>query len=88
MSTLAMTRYLLECDGCQTTMGTESGGLRSALEARAAAYSEGWRFPPQLRADGTLGVNASDVCPKCIDGWTPERRSTGSRVLKNSEAPQ
>lgn len=72
MSGRTITRYVLACDGC----GKEMPEAQSATEARAAGYSDGWRFPPQAKADGSTSSNASDVCPACLPGWTtqPTRR--------------
>jgi hypothetical protein len=67
-----ITRYVLACDGCRT----ELPEAQTATEARGAAYAAGWRFPPQLKADGSPSSNASDVCPKCLPDWEaqPSRR--------------
>lgn len=70
MSSHTMQAVYLCCDGCKTELGVD-GRFRSALEARAAGYAEGWRFPPALRKNGALSLNTHDVCPACIPGWEP-----------------
>lgn len=74
MATLAMTLYLMECDGCQSTLGLPNG-YSSATEARAAAYAEGWRYPPQPTKTGKVGARTFDVCPACLPEWRPEHRA-------------
>lgn len=70
MSTFHINALILRCDGCGTALLNEQQ-FTSAIEARAVAYNEGWRFPPQLsRTKGKpLGNRTSDVCPACLPGW-------------------
>lgn len=86
MATRTISYHTLVCDGCQVVFGM---GMHyaSQIEARAAAYSLGWRFPERYRASGGESKTVNDVCPKCIDGWEPQaaqnnwenRRSRGGR---------
>jgi hypothetical protein len=64
-------RYVITCDGCGMTRGAD-GEFASSMEARAAVYSEGWRFPPKIRKDGNLAAVASDVCPTCLPTFTTQ----------------
>lgn len=68
-----MQAVVLICDGCQTEIGN-GGEYRSAMDARAAAYAAGWRFPPKVKANGTASAVTSDVCPDCEPGWQPPTR--------------
>lgn len=88
MSTLNFTRYILECDGCGARHGAPNGH-NSAQEARIAAYVDGWRYPARLKADGSVGVSTSDVCPDCMPAWTPQGRRVRKKSarLSNTEAP-
>lgn len=70
-----ITSVILICDGCRVEL---PGEHRTGIEARAAAYSEGWRFPARLRAKGADGTRASDVCPTCLPSWQPQRRGEGA----------
>lgn len=45
MGTVQIITYAIECDGCNNVFGTPHG-LPSSMDVRAAAYAEGWRFPP------------------------------------------
>ena len=87
MSALHVSRYILVCDGCAATHG-EPHGHSSAMEMRAAAYASGWRFPSQVRKNGTAASRASDVCPTCLPSWTPhtpEQRRESRRAGLGSE---
>jgi hypothetical protein len=69
-----LTRFELTCDGCQTALGSD-GEFDNAIEARALAYTKGWRFPGRLKQDGQPTRNlVSDVCPDCIGGWKAQPR--------------
>lgn len=68
MSTRAISYHTLVCDGCQTTFGNDVY-YASVIEARAAAYAAGWRFPERIRASGGESKTVNDVCPKCEPGW-------------------
>lgn len=76
MSSYPTTRWILVCDGCEEEHGAPTGHL-TALEMRAAAYADGWRFPARVKANGDPSKQTNDVCPKCIDGWTPNAASDG-----------
>lgn len=68
MGTKQITRVVLVCDGCGTTVG-RSGG--SAVEAREAGREAGWSFPPKTRGNGADGARVNDVCPVCVTTWKP-----------------
>jgi hypothetical protein len=74
MSSKTITRFILVCDGC----GTETTQYANGTEARAIAYNEGWRFPSTITSTGRPAGRASDVCPKCIDDWTPRLNKTSA----------
>jgi hypothetical protein len=67
MSTKARTFYTVTCDGNHATpVVFLDATFSSAIEARAAAYAEGWRFPPKLLGDDSPSpTQVSDVCPDC-----------------------
>lgn len=82
MSGRTITKYVLGCDGCRTEMPE----AQSATEARGAAYADGWRFPPQVKADGSTSSNANDVCPACLPTWATQpsrRRGPGNLSDRN-----
>lgn len=87
MARLHFSRFLLECDGCHQRHG-EPHGHNSPQEARIAAYIDGWRFPVNLKANGSPGTSEADVCPSCLPAWTLKKRRSASRRLRASEAPQ
>jgi hypothetical protein len=68
MATRTVSFHTLVCDGCSQQYGMDIQ-YASVIEARAAAYSEGWRFPEKVRMGGGESKSVSDVCPKCTDGW-------------------
>lgn len=73
MSAEIMQAVVLCCDGCERSLG-DDGRFRTSMEARAAAFSEGWRFPPKMKKNGQLSSgtgsrNTSDVCPDCLPSW-------------------
>lgn len=70
MSGRTITRYVLTCDGCGTERGNE-GGYENAMEARAAAYADGWRYPSKTRKGGAPSTRTCDVCPKCLPTFDP-----------------
>jgi hypothetical protein len=72
MSGRQVMRFVLCCDGC----GKERTEAASAIEARASAYADGWRFPARARTNGSASPKASDVCPPCLPGW--ETRPAGN----------
>jgi hypothetical protein len=66
---------ILDCDGCRTELN-DGFLFRTAMEARAAAYSEGWRFPARLTSTGKpSGLRSSDVCPTCLPDWKAQQVS-------------
>lgn len=73
MSALQVSTVVIECDGCGLRYGI-GDALRSAMEARAAAYGNGWRYPPMVDFKGNPGAMTNDVCPTCITEWTPKRK--------------
>lgn len=82
MSSLTFTRYLINCDGCEVIFGDQQG-FSSLTEARAVAYSAGWRFPNRLNTKGVPANATSDVCPKCIGKW---EAPTGRKVASYQRA--
>jgi hypothetical protein len=70
MAGKTITRYLLTCDGCGLQRGTK-GEYENAMEARAAAYSDGWRFPGKVRMNGETSARSCDVCPACLPTFDP-----------------
>lgn len=74
MAGRTVTHYEITCDGCGEVRGVEAEH-RTAIEARAAVYAEGWRFPPKARMNGAgpSKGQVSDVCPKCLPDWTPQQ---------------
>jgi len=90
VSTLNFSRIVLVCDGCQKRHG-DPHGHNSAQEARIAAYTDGWRFPATVRADGSPGSAACDVCPDCMPTWQPQHyhaRPGRSTHLHVDKAPR
>lgn len=74
MSTKARTFYTVTCDGNhENPVQFLDPTFSSPIEARAAAYSEGWRFPAKLLGDhGPSPTQVNDVCPVCVAGFEPE----------------
>lgn len=74
MSTRARTFYTVTCDGNhQKEAQFLDPTFASAIEARAAAYGIGWRFPPKLLGDGSQSpTQVSDVCPECVGDFEPQ----------------
>jgi hypothetical protein len=70
MASHTMQAVYLLCDGCGKALG-EDGRFRSAVEARAGAYAEGWRYPPSITPRGKPGNRTHDVCAECISEWVP-----------------
>jgi hypothetical protein len=72
MATMQVNSLILRCDGCGTAL-LDGQRFASAMDARGAAYGEGWRFPAQLsKRTGAPVSNCSDACPKCLPDWTPQ----------------
>lgn len=65
---LGLSIHTLVCDGCGQQFGMDVC-YGSAIEARAAAYGDGWRFPEKIRKTRGESKSVSDVCPKCTHGW-------------------
>jgi hypothetical protein len=66
-----ITRYVLKCDGeCGTERGA-NGEYENAMEARAAAYADGWRFPSKTTMNGKTSAQSCDVCPECLPTFDP-----------------
>lgn len=63
-----LTRYTIKCDGCGAH---HSETHDSILEARAAAYAAGWRYPARYKASGSNSRETDDVCPACVAEWKP-----------------
>ena len=86
MATMHVNAVLLKCDGCDAQL---LGGqtFPNPVEARGAAYGEGWRFPPQLSRRTLRPTKAtSDVCSTCLPGWKPQVR--GARAgYRRQDAP-
>lgn len=74
MSTQARTFYTVTCDGKHASpVRFLDPTFSSSIEARAAAYGTGWRFPPKLLGDGTQSpTQVSDVCPDCVGDFEPQ----------------
>ena len=68
MATRTISYHTLVCDGCGLQFGTDIH-YASVIEARAAAYGDGWRFPEKVRQTRAASKSVSDVCPVCIEGW-------------------
>lgn len=65
------TRFILVCDVCGIELGTE-GEYSTAVEARAAAFGLGWKFPAKKRRNGTpmtgnTPSTSMDVCGGCAE---------------------
>ena len=70
MATRVINFHTLICDGCEKTFGTTT--QYSIIEARAAAYGAGWRFPERVRATVGESKTVNDVCPSCAPDWKPQ----------------
>jgi hypothetical protein len=68
MSVVTYAKCTIRCDGCGAKL---SGEHRNGLEARAAGWQLGWRFPNRVRVSGEPATLTNDVCPDCIDDWKP-----------------
>lgn len=74
MTTLQVNSLRLACDGCGQQLN-DGALFTSAMDARGAAYGQGWRFPHMVgKKTGALIVSTSDVCPPCLPGWKPQAR--------------
>jgi hypothetical protein len=81
-----MQAVYLVCDGCAAECGPD-GRFRSAIEARAGAYADGWRFPAALTARGAQGSRTHDVCPACVPDWRPREYEGVSKQYRRPESP-
>lgn len=70
MSTRVLCLHTLVCDGCGAVFGREPG-FGSTIEARAAAYSAGWRFPEKVRVSSGPSRTVNDVCQECVPTFQP-----------------
>jgi hypothetical protein len=68
MATRTISYHTLVCDGCEAPFGRDIY-YASVIEARAAAYGDGWRFPERYKANGGESKSVNDVCPKCEPTW-------------------
>jgi hypothetical protein len=72
MTTIAVHAVMLSCDGCGTRL-RDGQQFSSAAEARGAAYTDGWQFPPQIsKRTGRVLSTTSDACPDCAPNWTAQ----------------
>ncbi|MEA5366045.1 hypothetical protein VA596_41410 [Amycolatopsis sp., V23-08] len=87
MAALTFQLTVISCDGgeCEAVFGTPDGFL-SAMDARAAAYAAGWRFPNHTTRSGNAARTTSDVCPVCVPGWTAQKQGQRHRQLTLNEA--
>jgi hypothetical protein len=74
VTTKARTFYTVTCDGNhEHDVQFLDPTFASSIEARAAAYAEGWRFPPKLLGDRSQSpTQVSDVCPDCTEDFVPQ----------------
>lgn len=84
MAGLKLVVNLLECDGCAALFGAPNG-YGSPMDARAAAYQKGWRFPNQVTSKGNAANTTSDVCPSCVAGWKPQLTGSRARAISRDE---
>jgi hypothetical protein len=84
MATVQIIRNVLECDGCKAIFAAPMGHI-SPMEARAAAYADGWRFPNLVNKHGETTNQTSDACPECIPTWEPRERTTRQRQATQAE---
>lgn len=70
MATRTVSFHTLICDGCTAQFGLHNP-FASLIEARAAAYHDGWRFPERTRASRGESKTVDDVCPACATDWHP-----------------
>jgi hypothetical protein len=80
MATRTISFHTLVCDGCQAQFGADVQ-YASVIEARAAAYGAGWRFPERVKATRGESKTVNDVCPTCAPGWQaqPARNNWANR---------
>lgn len=85
MATRTLSYRILVCDGCEKEFG-RAMNFASLIEARAAAYGEGWRFPPRVRTTGAEAKQVSDVCPGCVPGWRERPAQNNWAVRRGGES--
>ncbi len=68
MATRTISYHTLVCDGCKTCFGADTY-YASVIEARAAAFADGWRFPERYKTSGGQSKTVNDVCPQCLPTW-------------------
>lgn len=73
MSSRFLSTMVLICDGC----GAELMHTGSAVETRARAYGEGWRFPNKQTKYGKASERTHDVCPACQETFVPQIDTQG-----------
>lgn len=78
-----VTAYVFYCDDCKQEWGADRQ-YQTAIEARAAAYGAGWRFPPRLTSKSAPSNQVEDVCPECL----PSHQSTLTRLAAKRAARQ
>jgi hypothetical protein len=72
MSIKQINAYLIVCDGCEDKYGPLFG--MNAVEARATAFGNGWRFPSKVNSNGDAVTRANnDVCPICAPTFEPKQ---------------
>jgi hypothetical protein len=49
----------------------DDGSFPTAMEARAAAYSKGWRFPQRIAESSKPNARTYDICADCHPTWPP-----------------
>jgi hypothetical protein len=84
VSTKVLQAVALICDRCGATVGNDEA-YRSATEARAAAYTLGWRFPANVNAKGELSASTSDACPECFPTWEPQQRCWRDKTYRRPD---
>lgn len=70
MTIKIVSRRVLVCDGCGVEFGDVTG-FENTQTAHCEAYAAGWRFPSKTTQAGLPVASTSDVCPACVEGWTP-----------------
>lgn len=75
-------RPTIGCDGCGRVYG-DGMTFENAMSARAAAYTDGWRFPNRVNEQGRTVTLTNDVCPSCQGDWTAPTHSTRGSVTRS-----
>jgi len=72
MTGITVSRFILQCDGCDLQLGAEGTPFINAVEGRAIGYNAGWRMPCRIGVTGSpVRGSYDDVCPACLPAWTP-----------------